>query len=136
MFPFYADGFYIANGNKNVIRKHYKNALILFRDGKTKEISDVYINGAFGHSFWGRLFSFFNSVWSVDVLTRTMNMDLAEQKEIVINGLIADQNRSEPFFNLEEGVNDIAMQIRNAGSMSEVFTYLGVKEGLDVLDVL
>ncbi len=136
MFPFYADGFYIANGNKNVIRKHYKNALILFRDGKTKEISDVMINGAFGSSFWGRLFSVFNSVWSVDVLTRTLSMDLTGQKEIVINGLIADQNRPEPFFNLEEDVNNVAMRVRNAGSMSEVFTYLGINEGLDVLDIL
>lgn len=136
MFPFHVDGFDLANGSKIGIRKQYKNALIFFRDGKTKEISDVIIKGAFGSSFWGRLFSFFNSVWSVDVLTRTLSMDLTEQKEIVINGLIADQNRHEPFFNLEEDVNNVAMRVRNAGSMSEVFTYLGINEGLDVLDVL
>ncbi|EGR1101128.1 hypothetical protein EFU27_11515 [Vibrio cholerae] len=136
MFPFHVDGFYLANGSKSGIRKQYKNALILFRDGKTKEISDVMINGALGSSFWGRLFSFFNSVWSVDVLTRTLSMELTEQKEIVINGLIADQNRPEPFFNLEEDVNNVAMRVRNAGSMSDVFTYLGINEDLDVLDVL
>lgn len=45
-------------------------------------------------------------------------------------------NRPEPFFNLEEGVNNVAMRVRNAGSMSEVFTYLGINDGLDVLDVL
>jgi hypothetical protein len=81
IFPFHVDGFQVANGNRGKIKKQYRNATVFFHDGTTQKINDVVIKGAWGKSFLGKVFSFLNSSWRVEIVSEKIDMELQEQKK-------------------------------------------------------
>ncbi|MFV8382842.1 hypothetical protein ACNO5E_01945 [Vibrio parahaemolyticus] len=136
IFPFHVDGFQVANGNRGKIKKQYRNATVFFYDGTTQKINDVVIKGAWGKSFLGKVFSFLNSSWKVEVVSEKIDIELQEQKNIVVNSLKVDQERVEPFFVLTGGFEQVENKINEAESMAEIYKALGISEGMEVLDVL
>ncbi|EHY9845528.1 hypothetical protein [Vibrio splendidus] len=136
IFPFHVDGFQVANGNRGKIKKQYRNATVFFHDGTTQKINDVVIKGAWGKSFLGKVFSFLNSSWRVEIVSEKIDMELQEQKNMIVNSLKVDQERVEPFFVLTGDFEQVENKINEAKSMPEIYKALDISEGMEVLDVL
>jgi len=136
LIPFHIDAFQTAFGCRRKIRKEYKGALVFYRNGTVKRITDVVIDGPLGNSVIGRLFGYLNGSWRVRVSFEEAKMGLDEKKELTRRCLRADHKLPDPFFRLPGGLELAEQKICAAESMEDIFRALNISDESDVLDVL
>lgn len=125
----------IADGPKRSLNNKYKDSLLLWPDGLVEVIKRIDVKGAYGNSWYGKLFSVLNSNWLVDVITEKKDLSLDEIKSLITISLKDDKHKSM-FFEFTKSVDEIISEVSKAASIEEIFSILEVNDEGEFLDVL
>ena len=110
-------------------------ALVIHRDGRKLEISDVEKTGLQGDGWSGKLLSWVFRCHEIEVTFRDLGVVALDEFKVLLNTYLQhDQELGDPNFPFERPTEEVLSDINAASSVDEIFAPLNMPAVEDCLD--
>ena len=134
MFPLNTYAFTASQSSKSKLER-YIGTLIVYKDGRVKEIEEIRRLGYYGSKLSERISSMLFGAYSIETTLKNADISPVDLKLLIAQYLTIDSESEDPTFELEDP-KTTADNILRATSITEAIQVMGLPGPLDCLDVL